>query len=259
MMVARSRILVIKYIYEPGADKKKKLIFAFFLEYLSKISEMKTFSLVTAFYLFSAVFSSAVDELQQRANDYIDDFIEKATNGSGGFIDPLPLDELKKSFEREIAFVKVKGEAKLFDGQIFGLSSMKRKGNVTVIDLDDMLIMSTQLTFKKLHATYKGALLLNDAGPSISMNAKVGGSKVSMFIAAPAEGGKAELMSFSINKLQDIRISIFGLGPWGWAASFISTLALNALEKPVAKTASIKIMEHFSKEIGKIPFPKSTE
>ncbi|GFT17858.1 uncharacterized protein NPIL_428181 [Nephila pilipes] len=216
---------------------------------------MKAFIFVTVLCLFSSALAATDDDLQQKANDYIDDFIEKATNGSGGFIDPLPLEELKKGFEREIGFVKVKGEAKLYDGKIFGLSSMKRKGNTTVIDLDDMLLISTQLTFKKLHATYKGALLLNDAGPSISMNAKVGGSKVTMFIVAPAEGGKAELMSFDVSKLQDIRISIFGLGPFGWAASLMSTLALNALEKPVAKTASIKIMEHFIKEIGKVPFP----
>jgi len=195
------------------------------------------------------------EELKARANAYIDDFIEKATNGSGGFIDPLPLDDLKKGFEREIAFITIKGEAKLYDGKIFGLSSLQRVGNVTVIDLDEMIMISTQLTFKKIHATYKGAILINDLGPKITVNARIGGSKVSMFIVVPPEGGKGDLMSFNINKLEDIRISVWGLGPLGWTASIVSTLALNALEKPVAKTASLKIFEHFSKELEKIPFP----
>nr|XP_021002172.1 uncharacterized protein LOC110282621 [Parasteatoda tepidariorum] len=199
--------------------------------------------------------TSTADELQERANAYIDDFISKATNGSGGFIDPLELDDLVKEFEREIAFVRVKGEAKLYDGKILGLSSLQRKGNAVVIDLDEVLMISTQLTFKKIQASYRGALLLNDLGPKVTLNARIGNSKVSMFLLVPAEGGKADLMSFNINKLQDIRISIFGLGPMGWGAGLLSTLALNALEKPVAKAASVKIFAHFSKEIEKYPFP----
>lgn len=167
----------------------------------------------------------------------------------------MPLDELEKVFEREIAFVRVRGEAKLYDGKIFGLSSLKRKGDAVVMDLDDVLIISSQMTFKKIHATYKGHLLVNEAGPKITMNAKIGGSKVTMILMVPAEGGNSTVVSFSINKLQDIRISIWGLGPWGWTASIISTLALNALEKPVAKAASIKMFEYFSKEIEKVPYP----
>ncbi|CAL1293756.1 unnamed protein product [Larinioides sclopetarius] len=216
---------------------------------------MKTIIYAT---LLLCIFGTAFckdEELQQRVNDYIDEFIQQATNGSGGFIDPLPLEELKKGFEREIGFVRVTGEAKLYNGKIFGLSTMKRKGNATVLDLDDMLIISTDLTFKKLNATYKGRLLLNDAGPTITLKAKVGRSQVSMIIIAPVEGGKSEMMSFNINKLQDVRISITGLGPMGWGASIVSTLALNALEKPVAKAASLKVMEHFMKEIEKVPFP----
>ncbi|XP_035208657.1 mite allergen Der f 7-like [Stegodyphus dumicola] len=200
----------------------------------------------------------AIDEkLQAIVNDYIDDFIEKATNGSGGFIDPLPLDEVAKSFEREVGRVKVKGEAKLYDGKIYGLSSLQRKGNAVAIDLDDFLIISTQLTFKKIHAFYRGAMLLNNKGPRITLDAKIGKSKVTMFLTVPAEGGPASLMSFNINKLQDIRVSVWGLGAMGWTASIISTLALNALEQPVAKAASIKIFEYFSKELEKVPFPGS--
>lgn len=111
------------------------------------------------------------------------------------------------------------------------------------------------MTFRKLSANYKGAILLNDAGPQFTLNAKIGGSKVSMVIVVPSAGGKADLMSFNINRLQDVRISIVGLGPFGWSAGLISTLALNALEQPVAKAASLKIFEHFSKEIDKHPFP----
>ncbi|GIY34233.1 uncharacterized protein CDAR_33061 [Caerostris darwini] len=251
-----SRYGFILHGYELTTDKIEKLIKTSSFELFSKkFSTMKSIIyLIVLLSIFACAFGKD-EALQKKANDYIDDFIAKATNGSGGFIDPLPLDELKKGFEREIGFIKVKGEAKLFDGKFFGLSTMKRVGNATIIDLDDMLIISTALTFKKLHATYKGGLRLNDAGPTISLNAKIGGSKVTMFIVAPAEGGKAELMSFTVNKLQDIRISIWGLGPMGWAASLISTLALNALEKPVAKAASLKVMEHFIKEIEKVPFP----
>lgn len=191
----------------------------------------------------------------EKANNYIDEFIAQATNDSGGFIDPLPLDELGKTFEREMAFVRIRGEAKLFDGKIYGLSSLKRKGDAVVMDLDDVLIISCQMTFKKVHATYKGHLLINEAGPKISLNAKVGSSKVTMILMVPAEGGNSTVVSFNINRLQDIRISIWGLGPWGWTASIISTLALNALEKPVAKAASLKMFDYFSKEIEKVPYP----
>lgn len=118
-----------------------------------------------------------------------------------------------------------------------------------------MVLLTTQLTFSKLSASYKGAILLNDAGPQFTLNAKIGGSKVSMVIVVPSAGGKADMMSFNINRLQDIRINIHGLGPFGWAAGLISTLALNALEKPVAQAATLKIFEHFSKEIDKYPFP----
>lgn len=165
------------------------------------------------------------------------------------------MEDLGKSFEREIGFAIVKGEAKLYDGKIYGLSSLQRKGDATVIDLDDVLIISCQMTFKKVHAFYRGALLLNDKGPKITLNAKIGSSKVSMFMMVPAEGGNATLASFSINRLQDIRISIWGLGAMGWTASIISTLALNALEQPVAKAASLKMFEYFGKEIEKVPYP----
>ncbi|KAF8790325.1 Mite allergen Der f 7 like protein [Argiope bruennichi] len=243
------------YVLKTTEDKIWKLIGLSSWNLSRDFSKMKTIIYATLLLCICGTTFCKDEELQKRVNDYIDDFIQKATNGSGGFIDPLPLDELKKGFEREIGFVRVKGEAKLYNGKIYGLSTMKRKGNATVLNLDDMLIISTELIFKKLNATYKGALLLNDAGPTISLNAKVGRSQVSMIIIAPAEGGKAEMMSFSINKLQDIRVSIWGLGPMGWAASIMSTLALNALEKPVAKASSIKVMEHFMKEIEKVPFP----
>ncbi|XP_054709557.1 mite allergen Der p 7-like [Uloborus diversus] len=199
------------------------------------------------------------DELIQRINGWADEFIEKATNDSGGFIDPLPLDNLGKSFEREVGFVKVKGEAKLYDGKIFGLSSLKRVGDAVAIDLEDFYIISTTLTFKKIHATYKGTVTVNNIGPQVTLDAKVGRSKVSMFLTAPAEGGKAELMSFTIHEMKDIRVNIKGLGPMGWSASIISTLVLNAMEKQVAKAASVAVFEHFSKEIDKVPFPGPTE
>lgn len=196
-----------------------------------------------------------LSELVKKANDYIDDFVQKATNGSGGFIDPLPLDDIEKSIEKEAGFVRVKAEARLYGGKIYGLSTLKRKGDAVVVDLDDFLIISCQLTFKKIYASYKGAIQVNEKGPKFDMNARIGSSKVSMFIMVPPEGGKADLMSFNINKLQDIRISILGLGPMGWTASFLSTIAMNALEQPVAKAASLKVFEHFSKEIDKVPYP----
>lgn len=150
---------------------------------------------------------------------------------------------------------KIKGEAKLYDGKIHGLSSIKRKGNAVVIDLDDILIISCQMEFQKLRAVYKGALLVNDFGPKITLEAKIGSSSVSMFMMVPAEGGNATLASFTVNTLKDIRVSISGLGPWGWTAAIFSTLAMNALEKPVAKAASLKCFDHFSRELEKVPYP----
>ncbi|KAG8198363.1 hypothetical protein JTE90_021611 [Oedothorax gibbosus] len=209
---------------------------------------------VIAFCALVGVFADDAD-LQRRANAYIDSFIEGATNETGGFADPSALEDLKKGFEREFGLIKVKGEVKLFEGTITGLSTLQRKGNVSIMDLDDMVLLTTQLTFRKLNAHYKGAILLNEAGPQFTLNAKISGSKVSMTIVVPSKGGKGDLMSFNINKLQDIRVTIYGLGPFGWSAGFISTLVLNALEQPVAKTASLRIFEHFSKEISKYDFP----
>lgn len=193
--------------------------------------------------------------IHKRSESLFDDLMVKVTQEikAKGF-DPVELPSQSESFRRDLGFVTATGEAKVYNGILYGLSSLVRTGDVIAVYSNDSVTLEANLGFENMTGSYDWKTTLFGGGPAGM--AKLNVNAVSCFVKLRQglrRGDKPVLDEFKVNGIRSIYVDITGLGTWDFIFEFVFNLVSNAFKSSLASSISNPIKNALQAQLDQLP------
>ncbi|GFV21843.1 uncharacterized protein TNCV_4525301 [Trichonephila clavipes] len=191
------------------------------------------------------------------ANEYIDQILFNVQKYiKDHHLDPMQLPEFASNFTKEVMYVTVKGEAKLYDGWLSGVSTIHRTDECELRTNKTTISVAAHLGLNKLKLAYKGHAKFMSWGPSLIVGGSV--KKVSFYFKieqSNRKGAKPDLREFEIDELSTIWIEMSGLGPLTWLLKWLLTGISKLVEDFIVEKLTVNIRDYMESEFQKLSFP----
>ncbi|GFT16517.1 uncharacterized protein NPIL_665371 [Nephila pilipes] len=191
------------------------------------------------------------------ANEYIDQIlfnVQKYVKDHN--LEPMQLPEYASNFTKEVMYVKVTGEAKLYDGWLAGVSTIHRTDECELQTNKTTISVSAHLGLNNLKLAYKGHAKFMSWGPSLIVGGSV--KKVSFYFKieqSNRKGAKPDLKQFEIVELSTIWIEMSGLGPLTWLLKWLLTGISKLVEDFIVEKLTDNVRDYMQSEFQKLSFP----
>jgi len=194
-------------------------------------------------------------------NDFLDDIASQAQNAlSNSDLDPLKLPDGTESFSKKVWLVRFYGDAKYYNGQLYGLSSIHRDGGDNHVTLSSSAAtLDGNLGFQNLIASYSASASF--MGVRIAAHASVTITNSNIHIRASQNlrnfnpEGHLILDSFEITDLGEMDVSLSALGPLDWILEQLSGTILNEIRPTLRDAISKEVKGVLEKELAKVNIP----
>ncbi|XP_035215793.1 uncharacterized protein LOC118189317 isoform X2 [Stegodyphus dumicola] len=191
------------------------------------------------------------------ADEYIDQILLNVRNYiRDNNLDPMALPDYVSNFTKEVMFVTVTGEAKMYDGWLWGISSIHRTDECDFNSNRTFISVSAHLGLNDLRLSYKGHAKFMSWGPSIIVGGKV--KKVAFYFEIEQmnkKRAKPNLKEFEIVEMSTIWVELSGLGPLTWIMKWLMTGITKLLEDFFVEKVTFYIREYMQNEFQKLSFP----
>lgn len=191
------------------------------------------------------------------ADEYIDQILVNVQNYiKNNNLEPMELPDYVYNFTKEIMYITVKGEAKLYNGLMSGISSIHRTDECEVDSNRTTISVSAHLGLKDLKLYYRGHAKFMSWGPSIEAGGKL--KKVSFYFKieqSNKKGATPVLKEFEIVEMSTVWIELSGLGPLTWIMKWMLTGISKLVEDFVVEKMTEYISEYMQSEFDKLSFP----
>lgn len=150
-------------------------------------------------------------------------------------IEPLRLQDYKEIYERNLLFVTTRGEFKLYNGTLHGLSTISRKSDVITVYANDSLIFEADFEFSNLTGGYSWTAEILGAGTTGYMEIQV--KSVEGFVRLKQDlraGSKLELSTLYVKDIRQVWLDLQGLGRWDYIMESVINLVTNGLKLQLA-------------------------
>ncbi|XP_054708977.1 uncharacterized protein LOC129218681 [Uloborus diversus] len=196
------------------------------------------------------------DEEIERGDKYVDKLLYQMFVDSDEEYDPYRIDDSRIGFHRQVAFVNVSGEAKLYDGYIKNLKTLHRPEHCKLREEGDRLNVAADLGAGVLHFHYSGTVKFMNWGPSVSVEGELAYIEVHMEFSVDSKTGrKGRLEKFVIDDMRGMETRITGLGPLTWAMSPIVNGVAKLFKGYLQNFLEKKVKNHLAKYIPNYQFP----
>ncbi|CAM1325990.1 Uncharacterised protein g9126 [Pycnogonum litorale] len=191
----------------------------------------------------------------------VDAFVDKVLKSLHGFIDdnnldPLHLPDKVKSFSKKVLFVRVHGEAKLYDGYLKGLSTLHRTDECTLKYQNKNVVFRMNLGIDDMSVSYKGHAKFMNLGPTIRMRGDIGSLSVDLEITQPMKPNANPSVTYlDITDMSHVSLKFTGLGPITFVLSLLTNAVVKLLHKVIANTIEGPIRKRLSKYLAKYKLP----
>ncbi|XP_015907491.1 uncharacterized protein [Parasteatoda tepidariorum] len=191
------------------------------------------------------------------ADEYIDQILENVHNYvKNNKLDPMQLPDYVSTFSKEIVYVNFTGEAKLHDGWLSGVSTLRRTDECELNTTRTTISVSAHLGLSNLRVSYRGKAKFMALGPSIIVGGKVNTVEFYFRIRQTnKKGAKPVLEEFEIMELSTIWIELSGLGPLTWVLKWLLTGISKLVEDFIVNKVTEKVQEYMQAEFEKLSFP----
>lgn len=149
---------------------------------------------------------------EEACNEYVDKIIQDLKEDKEYMQDPYEIAEKSVEVHKKILLVNYTGEAKLYDGHIYGLSSLHRQGDV-VVDKKDKTHLKLWLAAGVLELKCSGRLKLMGHGPQLTVEAKADLVTMKLDIVPAGENDNPKIKNFSLEDVKGLDVKVSGLGP----------------------------------------------
>ena len=193
--------------------------------------------------------------VHESSSSLVDHLLEKVKEEivKSGY-DPLPLPDQNESFNQDLKLFDLYGSASLYNGTLFGLSSLIRTGHVIAYYEKDSVILEANLGFENLTAKYDWSANLMGGGPAGSAGISINSIDGFLQLRQPLKRGtKPILEEFKVKKIRNVWVNVTGLGTMDFVVEMIVNLITNLFKNSLANVISGPVQKTLQKELDKVP------
>ncbi|XP_035208658.1 uncharacterized protein LOC118183290 [Stegodyphus dumicola] len=154
----------------------------------------------------------SVSNASEACNDYVDRILRDLKEDKEYFQDPYEIPEKSFQVGKKLIFINYTGEASIYDGHVFGLSSLHRDGDV-IIDRKKKTHLKIYLGAGELKMQCSGKVKLMGHGPNVNVDAKISYVNMKLDIVPTSKGSNPKVANFNIEDIKGFEIKVKGLGP----------------------------------------------
>ncbi|GFU26232.1 uncharacterized protein NPIL_27211 [Nephila pilipes] len=201
------------------------------------------------FVFISAVFfqvayarSGGYIEAIESCNEYVDTLIKSILTDRGDILDPYNMNDSIISFQKKVVFVDFKGEAKLSEGYISGVSSLRRISPCSLSFENGRYKLSANLQTGAMFFNFTGSVKVMNMGPVIFVRGNSSSADISLAFSLNATTGKEALLEeLKMQDIKDMNVWIDGLRLLSWMSDPLRNSAAIFFKHSVKKLIEVEI------------------
>ncbi|KAG0419231.1 hypothetical protein HPB47_004259 [Ixodes persulcatus] len=174
--------------------------------------------------------------------------------------DPFSVPDQNHSFQQDLLFLTAHGEAHLTEGRLYGLSSVKRAGDLLALYQDRRVLFEADLEFGNLTGAWKWWVQLLGAGPSGVASLLVKGLALHLRLSLPVGDdvtvGPLQLEALELRDVGQIWLDVHGMGSFDFLVEVFANLVSNAMKWQIAEAVLVPIADAIRHEIATLPLPE---
>lgn len=188
------------------------------------------------------------------STNLVDSLIDKASIYMAEHeIEPLQLQDHKEVYESNLLFMTTRGELRLYNGTLYGLSTISRKGDVITVFENNSLIFEADFGFDNLTGGYSWIAELFGTGATGSMDIQV--KSVEGFVRIKQDlrrGSKLELDTLYVKDIKHVWLDLQGLGRWDYVMESVINLVTNGLKLQLADVIAEPVKKGMQEQLDLI-------
>jgi len=169
----------------------------------------------------------------------------------------IKLPEATFAFSKKIMWVKVEGEAKMYDGWLNGLMSLYRAGDATMESSEDgsTITITASLGLKDMTGHYRCHAKFMGLGPNAEIGLKVSVIEIKIQILTNFATQVKSLKYFDISRVGDIDLSFDGLGPLDWIINPLGGYIINLVKTKIVDAVEGPLRGIIAKKLQEVDLP----
>jgi len=172
------------------------------------------------------------------ANQFIDSVLTAVKTQYGASLDPFHLPDEDIKINQKVGIITLKGEVKLTNGTLTGLSSLHRAGNSTIGTEKEHFVAHLRVGDQNIHLKYDAHVdLLSILHPNLVIQVDIGNIDINMTLALNSDG-KLDINQFDIDELKHTRVHVTGLGILDPLVDLLADVVIEVANAQVRKAVS---------------------
>jgi len=208
--------------------------------------------------VFFCIFSTfIIAELSEGTpcNDYVDEILRDLKEDKEYFQDPYEIPEKTVEVHKKLLFVNYTGEASVYNGHIFGLSTLHRDGDV-IVDRKKRTHLKIYLGAGELKLKCSGKLKLMGHGPQATIDAKIAFVSMNLDIVPTSNGTNPKIENFKIQDVKGSEVKVSGLGPLSLFMNHYMKVIGTIFRNMVRHSIESKLKTFMAKKLKKYVIPQ---
>lgn len=148
----------------------------------------------------------------EHCNEYVDQIIRDLKADKEIFQDPYVIPEKTIAVHKKVLLINYTGEASIYDGNLFGLQTLHRDGDV-IVDRKKQTHLKVHLGAGELKLQGSGKIKLMGHGPNVKIDAKIVYVNMALDIVPSAKGTNPKLQNFQLIDVKGTEVKVSGMGP----------------------------------------------
>lgn len=189
-------------------------------------------------------------------NNLLDQILNNARPTIQREIDPISLPEERHGFSKKVLFVTVRGEARVYNGYVHGLSTIHRNGDANIRQEGENLVVTAQARVNNLKGQYSAHATFMNFGPHVTARLSISHVSVRLGLKqAMRPDAHPDLFDFAIDGMGSIGVTIDGLGPLGWILGGLTSFIANVLKGVIVNAINTPIKNAIRGALGGVTIP----
>lgn len=192
----------------------------------------------------------------EACNDYVDGVLNDMKADKEIFQDPYKIPEKAIEFNRKVVFVNYTGEARLYDGYIFGMSSLHRESDV-VVDKNKRTHLKIWVGGGELKMQCRGKVKLMGHGPQVKVDAKVAYVSMKMDVVPTKAGSNPKIQNLKIESVKGLEVEVSEMGPLKFFVNQFIKVMGTAFKNLIKNAMETRLKAFMDKKIKEYEIPES--
>jgi len=172
------------------------------------------------------------------ANAFIDSVLTAVKTEYGTSLEPYHLPDETLAFNQKIGIITLKGDIKLTNGSLTGLSKIHRAGNATIGTEAGHFAVHLKVGDEKISFAYNAKVnFLDILHPNLQIEGDVAAIDINATIMLDSDG-KPKISQFEIDELKHVRFHVHGLGILDPLVDLIADVAVEVANAQIRKALS---------------------